>query len=94
MATKAKTMSTRTQPQTKWRDLVPGAFGVADVIFGKNPADGKRAKAAIKAAKAAGATFEDFEKEVVWHSYKNFKAPGLQQKHIEEQVERARKFWK
>jgi hypothetical protein len=61
--------------------------------FRRTPADEARAKDAIKDAKAAGATFEDFEKEVVWHCYKKLKAPGLQQTHIETQVATARKLW-
>jgi hypothetical protein len=76
-----------------WQKQVPGSFGIQDVIFGVHPADEQRAKAAIKAAKAAGASFEDFEKEVVWHCYKNFTAPGMQQDHITKQVASARKLW-
>jgi hypothetical protein len=63
------------------------------VIFAGHPDDEKRAKEAIKDAKAAGATFEDFEKEIVWHCYKKFTAQGMQQAHIEKQVACARKLW-
>lgn len=50
-------------------------------------------KNAIRAAKAVGASFEDFEKEVVWHCYKEYKAPGMQQEHIAKQVSRAKRMW-
>ena len=76
-----------------WQTQVPGGFGIADSIFAGHPLDAQRAKAAIKDAKAAGATFEDFEKEVVWHVYQNVTAPGAQQQHIADQVETARKLW-
>jgi hypothetical protein len=39
-------------------------FGNQDVIFAVHPMDGKRAKEAIKEAKAAGASRDDFEKEI------------------------------
>lgn len=77
----------------EWKKQVPGAFGIQDVRFAVHALDRERAKAAVAAAKAAGATFEDFEKEVVWHCYKNYKAPGRQQDHIAEQVKRAKRLW-
>ena len=50
-----------------WQGDVSGGFGTADCIFAGHPSDAERAKAAIKAAKAAGATFDDFEKEMGTH---------------------------
>lgn len=76
-----------------WQEKVSGGFGEMDVIFGGHPCDADRAKEAIAEAKAAGATFEDFEKEIVWHVYKNFTAPGMQQEHMADQVTRAKKLW-
>lgn len=76
-----------------WKNQVAGAFGSADVIFASHPSDETRAREAIRAAKAAGASFDDFEKEVVWHVYKNVTAPGMQQDHIQGQVARAKKLW-
>lgn len=75
-----------------WRKQVPSCFGLVDVLFAVNAADTKRAKAAIAAAKAAGATFEDFAKEVVWHCYKE--APAFRASdHTERQVSRAKVLW-
>ncbi|OAT36692.1 hypothetical protein M988_4284 [Hafnia paralvei ATCC 29927] len=47
----------------------------------------------IEAAKEDGALFEDFEKEMVWYIYQNFKAPGMLQTHIEKQVAKAKQMW-
>lgn len=76
-----------------WKQKVAGGFGSQDVIFANHPLDEQRAKEAIKDAKAAGASFDDFEKEVVWHVYRNFTAPGMQQDHITKQVARAKQLW-
>ena len=67
----ARRLSVSSKAKTR-QEQVPGAFGVTDGRFGVHPNDQKRAKGAISAAKAAGATWEeDFEKEVVYHCYKN-----------------------
>ncbi|EHV82911.1 hypothetical protein ECDEC7A_5137 [Escherichia coli DEC7A] len=47
----------------------------------------------MSAAKAAGATFQDFEKEMVWHIYRKMpNSPGLHS-HIKEQVATAKQMW-
>jgi hypothetical protein len=53
-----------------WRDRVPACFGDQDLVFASDPTDEERAKKAIREAKAAGASRDDFEKEMVWHIYK------------------------
>jgi hypothetical protein len=69
-----------------WQDKIGGCFGNADVEFATHPSDEKRAKELIAEAKAAGATREDFEKEMVWHIYKKVTAEGLLQPHIANQM--------
>jgi hypothetical protein len=76
-----------------WQQKVPGGFGSADAIFAGHPSDEEQAKKAIKDAKDAGATFEDFEKEVVWHCYRKVTAAGMLQDHTKKQVARAKKLW-
>jgi Ribbon-helix-helix domain len=76
-----------------WRKLIPGCFGMMDANFAIHPADTERAKQAIATAKEAGATFEDFEKEIVWYCYKEVTAPDLLQKHVAKQVTRAKRLW-
>ena len=64
-----------------------------DVEFALHPSDAARGKAAIKEAREAGVTFDDYEKEIVWHCHRNYTAPGRQQAHIAKQVARAQKLW-
>jgi hypothetical protein len=77
-----------------WQNRVSACFGDQDVIFAGHSLDEKRAKEAIKEAKTAGASRDDFEKEMVWHIYKNVTADGLLQPHIKEQVKRLHKMWR
>ena len=76
-----------------WNEQVHACFGVADCEFAIHPLDEKRAKAMIKAAKAEGASFDDLEKEIVWHCYKNVTAENALQDHIAKQVSKAKKLW-
>lgn len=74
-----------------WNALIPGCFGLMDANFALHPLDKERAKNAIRVAKASGASFEDFEKELVWHCHRE--APAWRSKHTTKQVARARKLW-
>ena len=65
-----------------------------DLVFASQPMDEERAKQAIREAKTAGASRDDFEKEMVWHIYKNVTADGFLQEHIKEQVKRLHKMWR
>ncbi|MBD1548532.1 hypothetical protein [Roseibium aggregatum] len=76
-----------------WENLVPGCFGAADARFALHATDEKRAKEAIKAAKTAGASFEDFEKEILWYCYQKVSHDGFLG-HVEEQVAEAKKLWR
>lgn len=76
-----------------WKQKVASGFGDMDCIFAGHPSDKQDAQAAIAAAKAAGASFDDFEKEMVWHIYKNVTAAGMLQNHIMKQVATAKKMW-
>lgn len=76
-----------------WQNQVPGCFGDQDVIFAGHPLDEGRAKQAIKDAKAAGATKDDFEKEMVWHVYKNVKNPDVRNERFSDQAKKLDKMW-
>ncbi len=76
-----------------WKNNIINTFGADDMVFAKHPSDVKSAKQVISEAKAANATFEDFEKEIVWHLYKNHTESDMSLDHIKKQVERAKKFW-
>ena len=74
-----------------WQDRVVRCFGVVDCVFAGHPMDEGQAKELIKEAKQAGASFEDFEKEVVWHCYKELKVSPNHlslKEHIDKQVNR------
>lgn len=64
-----------------------------DVIFANHPLDKQRALDAIRDAKAAGASRDDFEKEMVWHIYKTVTAPGALQDHVAKQVATLHQLW-
>ena len=49
---------------------MPGCFGEMDAKSAIHPLDERKARRDIGATKAAQATFEDFEKVVVWHCYR------------------------
>lgn len=76
-----------------WQNDVPSCFGTVDMRFANDPLDAERAQRAIEAAKAARASRDDFEKEMVWHIYKNITAQGLLEQHIKEQVWLLHKMW-
>jgi len=76
-----------------WEEKVAGCFGNVDMIFANHPLDKQRALEAIKEAKVAGASRDDFEKEMVWHIYRNVTAQGALQGHIAEQVATLRQLW-
>jgi hypothetical protein len=48
----------------------------------------------IKAAKAVGATREDFEKELLWDVYKNVKNREVFWERVDKQNARLKKMWK
>jgi len=76
-----------------WKHKVSLGFGIDDAVFAQHPNDRQRAIDAIKDAKSAGATFEDFEKEIVWHVYKKVTAAEILKEHVAKQVETARDLW-
>ena len=63
-------------------------------VSASHPTDEERAKKAIREAKAAGASRDDFEKEMVWHIYKNVTADGFLQERTKERVRRLHKMWR
>ncbi|MBN4863823.1 hypothetical protein [Providencia stuartii] len=75
-----------------WKEKVSTGFGDQDCVFAQHSIDIERAKNVIKEAKSAGATFQDFEKEIVWHIYNKVKGPH-QKEFIETQVKRAKNLW-
>ena len=76
-----------------WKQKIPGCFGLTDGEFAAHPADRGRAEVAIKAAQACGASFDELEKEVVWHCYKHLGGAEGRADHTGRQVATARQLW-
>ena len=76
-----------------WEDMIPSCFGVTDGIFASHPSDEQQAKDAIAIAHKAGATRDDFEKEMLWHLYKNVKHRELFLELADNQVKKLDKMW-
>ena len=76
-----------------WQDMISRCFGENDRIFAGHPLDEKRAKEAINAAKAAGATMTDFEKELVWDVYIHVKNYDVFWELVDAQNKRLKKMW-
>jgi hypothetical protein len=73
-----------------WQDLITRCFGENDRIFANHPLDEKRAKEAIAAAKEAGATMTDFEKELLWDVYRHVKNHDVFWELVDNQNEKAK----
>lgn len=76
-----------------WQVKVPGCFGSVDIVFAGHPADEERAREAIMAAKASGASRDDFEKEIVWHVHRNVTAREMLQQLISKNVATLLELW-
>jgi len=50
-----------------WREQIPGIFGVQDLELGLHPTDEKRFVELVLAARAQGATVDDFRDAIVAH---------------------------
>ena len=81
------------QPARPWQDMIDSCFGENDRVFAGHPLDEKRAKEAIKAAKAAGATMTDIEKELLWDVYRHVKNHDVFWELVDKQNKRLKKMW-
>jgi hypothetical protein len=76
-----------------WEDMIPSCFGAADGIFAGHPSDVAQAKDAIAMAQKAGATRDDFEKEMLWHVYKNAKHRESFWEIVDNQAKKLEQMW-
>lgn len=81
------------KPERSWQDMISGCFGEHDRIFAGHPLDEKRAREAIKAAKSAGATMTDFEKELLWDVYTHVKNHDVFWELVDNQNKKLKKMW-
>ncbi|MGK6312348.1 hypothetical protein [Neorhizobium sp. DT-125] len=70
-----------------WKSRVPGCFGNVDASFRTHHEED--ARDLILEAKVAGASFEELEREMVWHLYRK----GATREQMDEQIDQARALW-
>ena len=76
-----------------WEDMIPSCFGATDGIFASHQSDEAQVKDAIALAQKAGATRDDFEKEMLWYVYKNVKHRESFWELVDNQVKNLEKMW-
>ncbi len=77
-----------------WTDLIAGCFGFGTAPFAANPPDQDRAKEAIRAAKAEGATQAEFAQTIALYPRKYIKSEHVLRVRLREDSERLEKLWK
>jgi len=79
--------------QMAWQHLIPGCFGDQDANFALHPYDEDRAKEAIKQAKAAGASCDDFEGEMLEYLRRKIGDEGVRVSRTEAAITKLRELW-
>jgi len=81
------------QPMT-WKEQIAGAFGFRTAPFALHRSDANIARAAIRAAKADGATREDFAHEIALYARKYVGSEGDLRDRLRRDSETLDKLWK
>ena len=77
-----------------WRDQIAGAFGFGTAPFAMHDSDEELAKAAIRAAKAEGATRDDFAREIALYARKYVSSEGILRERLRQDSAKLDKLWK
>jgi hypothetical protein len=77
-----------------WKEQIAGAFGFGTAPFALHRSDADLAKAAIRAAKADGATREDFAREVALYARKYVSNENILRERLGRDSETLDKLWK
>ena len=77
-----------------WREQIAGAFGFGTAPFAMHRADEDLAKAAIRAAKAQGATREEFAREITLYARKYISSEGILRERLRQDSETLDRLWK
>lgn len=86
-------MSEEEQEQD-WRAMLPGCFGRIDRQFAIHPDDEKRAQKAITAAKNAGASRDEFQRELNLYLDKNVGNQNHRAALAMKQAKKLQKMWR
>ena len=76
-----------------WRSDVPSGVDPQGGLFAHNAETEQAALKAIDAAKRAGATRDEFAKELLWHLHSNPFSRGDVQAFMDAQIERLNALW-
>ena len=77
-----------------WREQIAGAFGFGTAPFAMHQSDEDLAKAAIRAAKADGATQEDFAREIALYARKYVSSEAALRDRLRRDSATLDKLWK
>lgn len=77
-----------------WREQIPGAFGFGTAPFALHRSDEDLAKAAIRTAKAEGATRQEFSQEIALYARKYISSEGILRERLRQDSARLDKLWK
>ena len=76
-----------------WTDLVAGCFGFGTAPFASNPQDEEIARQTIAAAKAEGATRQEFARLIETYPRKYIKSDQVLRQRLREDAARLEKLW-
>lgn len=76
-----------------WRDLIAGSFGFGTAPFAAYPADLDFASQAVSAAKAEGATREEFAREIAAYPRKYIKSEQVLRERLTADSAMLDKIW-
>jgi len=77
-----------------WREQIAGAFGFGTAPFALHQSDQELARAAIRAAKAQGATREEFAHEIALYARKYVSSEGILRERLRRDSAMLDKLWK
>lgn len=77
-----------------WREQIAGAFGFGTAPFALHREDQDLAKAAIRAAKAEGATRDEFAREIALYARKYISSEGALRERLRQDSATLDKLWK
>ena len=77
-----------------WREQIAGAFGFGTAPFAVHRSDEDLAKAAIRTAKAEGATREEFAHEIALYARKYVSSEGILRERLRQDSATLDKLWK
>ena len=79
---------------TTWREQIAGTFGFGTAPFAMHRADEDLAKEAIRAAKAEGASREQFAQEIALYARKYISSEGILRERLRRDSATLEKLWK